>query len=245
LRLAGEGREWRECRLPCSKASEPASPLARVTKTTYDFLQMPTPPARSLDARILARLRRRGAGTVFVPSDFVAMGSRNAVDVALHRLVARGEIRRLGRGVYDLPKRHRVLGEITPSADAIASALAGRDRLRLQPSGAYAANLLGLSEQLPAKVVFLTDGATRTVRIGGTTIQLRRTTPRNMATAGRLSGLLIQALRSLGRRHVTPERVAHLKRAVPAKERRRLLKDLRFAPAWMHPIFRDLAGASR
>ena len=219
--------------------------MARVTKTTYDFLQMPTPPARSLDARILARLRRRGAGTVFVPSDFVAMGSRNAVDVALHRLVARGEIRRLGRGVYDLPKRHRMLGEVTHSADAIASALAGRDRLRLQPSGAYAANLLGLSDQVPAKVVFLTDGPTRAVRIGGTTIQLRRTTPRNMATAGRLSGLLIQALRSLGSRHVTPERIAHLKRTIPAKARRTLLKDLRFAPAWMHPIFRDLAGASR
>lgn len=180
---------------------------------------------------------------MFVPSDFLDLGSRGAVDVALHRLVARGEIRRLGRGLYDLPKRHRVLGEIAPSIDAIASALSGRDRLRLQPSGAYAANLLGLSEQVPARVVFLTDGATRAVRIGGTTIQLRRTTPRNMATAGRLSGLLIQALRALGRRHVTPQRIAHLKRTIPAKERRALLEDLRFAPVWMHPIFRELAGS--
>lgn len=138
-----------------------------------------------------------------------------------------------------------VLGAVMPSADAIASALAGRDRLRLRPSGAYAANLLGLSEQVPAKVVFLTDGATRTVRVGSTTIQLRRTTPRNMATAGRLSGLLIQALRALGRRHVTPRRIAHLKRTIPAAERRPLIKELRFAPAWMHPVFRELAGAPR
>lgn len=206
---------------------------------------MPPRPARPIDARILATLQRRGAGTVFVPNEFLGLGTRTAIDVALHRLVARGAIRRLGRGVYDLPKRHRVLGEVTPSADAIAAALAGRDRLRLQPSGAYAANLLGLSEQVPAKVVFLTDGATRTARIGRTTIQLRHTTPRNMATAGRLSGLVIQAFRSLGRQHITPQRIAHLKRSVPAAKRRALIKDLRFAPAWMHPIFRELAGAGR
>jgi predicted transcriptional regulator of viral defense system len=186
---------------------------------------MPTRPARPIDARIPATLQRRGAGTVFVPNEFLGLGTRTAIDVALHRLVARGAIRRLGRGVYDLPKRHRVLGEVTPSADAIAAALAGRDRLRLQPSGAYAANLLGLSEQVPAKVVFLTDGATR--------------------TAGRLSGLVIQALRSLGRRNITPQRIAHLKRSIPAADRRVLIKDLRFAPAWMHPIFRELVGGGR
>jgi hypothetical protein len=202
-------------------------------------------PARPIDARILATLRRRGEGTVFVPSEFLHLGTRSAIDVALHRLVALGAIRRLGRGVYDLPKRHRVLGDVTPSAEAIAAALAGRDRLRLQPSGAYAANLLGHSEQVPAKVVFVTDGATRAARVGSTTIQLRRTTPRNMATAGRLSGLLIQALRALGKHRVTPQRVAQLKRTIPPAERRALLKDLRFAPAWMHPIFRELAGDGR
>ena len=73
--------------------------------------------------------------------------------------------------------------------------MAGRDRTRIQPTGAYAANVLGLSEQVPAKAVFLTDGQARTVKIGPTTIQLRRTTPKNMETAGRLSGLLIQTLR--------------------------------------------------
>jgi len=95
------------------------------------------------------------------------------------------------------------------------------------------------------RVVFLTDGATRRVRIGATTIELRRTTPRNMATSGRLSGMVIQALRAVGQRNLTPERIARLRRAIPAKERARLLKDLRFAPAWMHPHFRAIAGAPR
>ena len=196
---------------------------------------------QSIDSKILAAIHRRGLGSVFVPADFLDIGSREAVDVVLHRLTRKGTVRRLARGVYDFPEKHPVLGPLQPSADEVAQALAGRDRTRLQPAGAYAANALGLSDQVPAKVVFLTDGPTRTVKIGSTTIQLRRTTARNMAAAGRLSGLLIQSLRELGKEHVTRERRQHLKRTLPAHQRRALLKDLRLAPAWMHPIFRELA----
>ena len=196
---------------------------------------------QSIDSRILATIHGRGRGSVFVPADFLRIGSREAVDLALHRLARKGTIRRLARGVYDFPKEHPVLGPLTPSAEAVARALAGRDRTRLQPAGAYAANTLGLSEQVPAKAVFLTDGPARTVKIGTTTIELRRTTARNMATAGRLSGLLIQALRELGKEHVTLERREHLKRTLPADKRRELIKDLKLAPAWMHAIFRELA----
>lgn len=90
--------------------------------------------------------------------------------------------------------------------------------------------------------MFLTDGPARVVKVGPTTIHLRRTTPKNMETAGRLSGILIQALRELGQDHVTPARIAHIRRTIPASKRQELLKDIRLAPAWMHPIFRDLAG---
>jgi len=197
---------------------------------------------QAIDSRILATIHSHGRGSVFVPADFLGIGSREAVDLALHRLARKGTIRRLARGVYDFPKEHPVLGPLTPSADVVARALAGRDRTRLQPAGAYAANTLGLSEQVPAKAVFLTDGPARTVRIGTTTIQLRQTTARNMATAGRLSGLLIQAFRELGKEHITSERREHLKRTLPAEKRRELLKDLKLAPAWMHAIFRELAG---
>src|SRR5262245_51567123 len=187
---------------------------------------------QAVDSRIVAAIRSRGRGSVFVPADFLDIGSREAVDVALHRLARQGTIRRLARGVYDFPKEHPVLGPLAPPAEAVARALAGRDRTRIQPAGAYAANALGLSEQVPAKLVFLTDGPTRTVKIGPTTIQLRRTTPKNMEAAGRLSGLLIQALRELGQERVTQQRRDHLKRTIPADKRRELLKDLRLAPAW-------------
>lgn len=196
---------------------------------------------QSIDSQILTAIKSRGLGSVFVPADFLEKGSREAVDIVLHRLVRKGTIRRLARGVYDFPKEHPVLGLLQPSAEKVAEALAGRDHTRFQPAGAYAANALGLSEQVPAKAVFLTDGPTRTVKIGPTTIQLRRTTAKNMAAAGRLSGLLIQALRELGKEHVTPQRREHLRRTLPADKRRELLKDLRLAPAWMHPIFRELA----
>jgi hypothetical protein len=196
---------------------------------------------QSIDSAIFMRICHHGSGSVLVPTDFLDLGSRQAVDIALHRLAKKGDIRRLARGVYDFPKRHPVLGLLSPSADTIAQALAGRDRTRIQPAGAYAANVLGLSDQVPAKAVFLTDGPSRTVKIGPMTIQLRRTTPRNMAAAGRVSGLVIQALRELGEPHITPERINHLKRTLPLDKRRQLLKDLKLAPAWMHPILRELA----
>ena len=197
---------------------------------------------QSVESRIMASIRGRGRGAVVVPADFLEIGSREAVDVALHRLVRQGTVRRLARGVYDYPERHPVLGDLAPSAEVVARALAGRDHSRLQPAGAFAANMLGLSEQVPAKLVFLTDGLTRTVKIGPTTIQLRRTTPKNMAVAGRLSGLLIQAFRELGQEHVTSGRLEHLIRTIPIEKRCNLLKDLRLAPTWMQPIFRKLAG---
>ncbi len=178
---------------------------------------------------------------MFTPSDFLDLGSRRGVDLALHRLVEKKTLRRLARGLYEYPREHPELGTLSPDIEKVAKTLAGKDRIRLQPAGAYATNLLGLSEQVPAKVVFLTDGQSRTVKIGRQEIQLRHTTPRNMATAGRLSGLLMQAFRHLGKEHITPERLAHLKRSVPGKERRQLLKDIPLAPTWMHSFFREIA----
>jgi hypothetical protein len=195
-----------------------------------------------IDAKLISRIYGSGRGSAFTPNGFLDLGGRDAVDKALSRLAAKGTIRRLARGLYEYPREHPELGTLAPDLEKVARSLAGKDRIRLQPAGAYATNLLGLSEQVPAKVVFLTDGPSRTVKIGRQEIQLRRTTPRNMAAAGRLSGLLMQAFRHLGKEHITPERMEHLKRTLPAKERKQLLKDLRLAPAWMHPLFRQLAG---
>ena len=195
----------------------------------------------SIDHQILKAINALGRGAVFVPTDFLSFGSRHTIDTVLHRLVRKGTIRRLARGIYDFPEEHPKLGKLQPSPEKRAAALVGRDCTRIQPTGAYAANILGLSEQVPAKVVFLTDGPSRTVKIGMITIQLRRTTPKNMAMAGRLSGLLVQAFRELGKENMTAERLEHLKRILPLDKRQELLKDIRLTPEWMHSIFRKLA----
>jgi len=195
----------------------------------------------NIEKRLLKRIRGGGRGSVFTPNHFSDVSPRTAIDKALSRLASSGSIRRIARGVYDYPVVDPLLGELSPTIEAITKALSQRDRIRLQPSDAYALNLLGLSEQVPAKIVFLTEGESRTMKIGPMTIQLRRTTPRNMATAGRLSGLIIQAFRSLGKDHVTQARIDKLKSTIPLKQRRELLKDLALAPAWMHPILHELA----
>jgi hypothetical protein len=168
------------------------------------------------------------------------LGSAAAIDSTLRRLKADGTIRQLARGLYDYPAEDPVLGILTPSADAIARALVVRDAIRLQPAGAYAANRLGLSEQVPSRVVFLTDGPARRVKIGKREILLQNTTPRNMATAGRKSGILIQALRYLGRDQVDDQVLAILRRHVTDADRAALRKDLVHAPAWIADLLRPL-----
>lgn len=195
----------------------------------------------SVESKIRARVRKAGRGSVFVPGDFVDLGNRQSVDFALHRLVKSGDMRRLARGIYDYPKSHPLLGLLSPPVEDVAKALAGRDKLRLQPSAAYAANLLRLTEQVPAKVVFLTDGPSRRFKLGAREIVLKRTTPRAMAAAGRMSGLVIQALKHLGRQHVTMERVAPLRKLLKETDRKQLKEDVDLAPAWMRPFLMFIA----
>ena len=195
----------------------------------------------STASKILRRIRSHGWGWVFTPDSFADLGTRRAVDLALMRHRDSGFIRQLTRGLYDYPKTDPQFGMLQPSTDDIANALAGRDATRLQPSGAYAANLLGLTTQVPTKVVYLTDGRTRTVHIGARQITLKHTTPRNMATAGKSSGLVIQALRYLGRENVDQQVIKQLGHRLNSDTLKQLMKDIRYAPAWIADIIRRLA----
>ena len=195
----------------------------------------------SIDTKISRHVKRCARGSVFLPDTFATLGSRSAVDKALQRLVADGVLRRLSRGLYDKPRHDDLLGTLWPSIDTIVKAIAGKDKLRIQPIGVYAANMLGLSEQVPAKVVLLTDGISRNVQAGPMQIRLQRTTPRQMAASGRLSGLLIQAFKSMGEQHITPAHIERLRKNIPAQERAKVMKDLALAPAWMRPLLRGVA----
>ena len=181
-------------------------------------------------------------GWVFTPRDLATLGDPRSVGMALTRLSRKGIIRQLARGLYDYPIDHPSFGRIPPSADAVANALAKRDASRLQPTGAYAANILGLSEQVPTRIVFLTDGPSRRVKFGQQEIVLKRTTPRNMATAGRKSGTIIQALRHIGQRNINDRTLAIIKRQLTKQDRAQIIKDLRYAPGWIVEILRQLSA---
>jgi len=200
---------------------------------------------RSLDNKIRYRIRGNGRGWCFTPNSFLDLADKNAVWVGLSRLTQKQTIRRLARGLYDYPIRHPKIGLLAPDPEAVAKALSERDAARLQPSGAYAANLLGLSEQVPARIVFLTDGRARRVRLGRQEIVLKRTSTRNMATAGRISGTVIQALRHLGSRQITDQQIEHLRISLPPKAKAQLKRDRVYAPVWMHRIIGALAEEPR
>ncbi len=196
----------------------------------------------STDTLVLDRIDQHGPGWVFTPADFADLGTSQAVRHALTRNARTGKIRHLARGLYDLPRRHPKLGLLSPSPDAVAKALQSRDASRLQPTGAYAANLLGLSEQVPAKIIFYTDGRPRTVQIGKQQIVLKRRSGRMMATAGRPSGLVIAALEDLGREAVDEDVLAQLRRTMKTDALRSLAADARYAPAWIADILRKLSA---
>lgn len=179
---------------------------------------------------------------MFTPRDLATLGDPRSVGMALTRLARKGIIRQLARGLYDYPIDHPSFGRIPPSADAIARALVKRDASRLQPTGAYAANILGLSERVPTRIVFLTDGPSRRVKFEQQEIVLKRTTTRNMATAGRKTGTVIQALRHIGQRNVDDKTLAILKRQLSKQDLAQLQKDQRYAPAWLRKILGQLTA---
>ena len=197
---------------------------------------------QATDARILYRLRRRDSQVVVTPVDFLDIGTRAAVDQALSRLVRGGLLRRVGRGLYGLPARHPVLGELSANPEEVAKALARRGSQKLQPSGALAANLLGLTEQVPSRMEYLTDGPARHAMVRELPITLKPTTPRRLATAGRASGNVAQALRFLRRPQVDDSVIATLRKRLGPFEKQQLLDDIPLVPAWIGEVFRKVAA---
>ncbi len=197
--------------------------------------------AQSIDSQIVQRVKTRGRGWVFTASNFVGLGSRDAVDKTLSRQSQAGIIRKLARGIYDYPGKDPQLGLLSPSIDAIAKALRGRDAIRLQPAGGLCRQSSRSFRSSAAKIVFLTDGTPRWIQIGKLQIILKRTTPRNMMTAGKVSGLVIQALRHLGQRHVDDSVLTTLRRRLSTADKRQLLKNFRYAPTWIARFMRLVA----
>jgi len=195
----------------------------------------------SIQDHILDRIRGQGRGRVFTPKDFLDLGSRDAADQSLSRLVRGGEIQRLGRGLYYFPRMNQRLGiPIGPDPDEIAEALARQTGSLVVPSGAVAANRLGLSAQVPAKPVYLTNGRTREVKIGNTTFRLQHAAPKEFAAGCRTSAMVFQALRHLGQVAVDDRVLSQLRGALSVGQLKELLRDASHTTDWIGAVVRKV-----
>lgn len=193
------------------------------------------------EKQLIARIRAHGRGFVFKTKLFSGLTDDSAsVRTALTRLVQKKSIRRLSHGLYDLPVVHPKLGPISPSLEKVIEAIKISDAIEVQPTGAYAANLLGLSTQIPMRIELYTNGPKRNIRFGKQEIILKPTTPKNMIGAGTKAGLVLHAIRQIGKENVTTEMIEQIRSQVEEKEIKHFKKQIQFAPLWIAKIMRSI-----
>lgn len=192
---------------------------------------------RNSEKEIKKRIEKAKPKMIFFTEDFRLFGTPVAVKTALHRLVKKKILHRLGRGIYTKPEYSKFIGkEVLPSLEEIAVAIAKRDRVRIIPTGSYALNVLGLSTQIPMKIVYLTDGTPRRIKIDNTDILFRRSSPRNLSYQGEISTLAIQALKEIGKGNLTTEEEDKLIRVLKTENYNKLKHDIAIAPQWISEI---------
>jgi hypothetical protein len=192
--------------------------------------------------QIVARIERLGDGKAFSAKDFLDIASRTTVDVTLASLNHSENIRRIRRGLYDMPRVNPALGgRLSPDIDEAARAIARRQRWKIVPEGAWAANLLGLSTQVPSKITYLTDGPNNEVPIGRRSIHFKHARPKAMAGPEGKIALVVQALRHLGKAGVGAREVEKLRASLSLTERRKLVKETRFGVDWIYEVANRIA----
>lgn len=194
----------------------------------------------SFEYRILDKVKKITKGALFFTEDFVEFGSAKAIAKALERLVNQGELSRVARGIYARLDVSPVLGELLPTTEQIALAISRRDMARIMPTGALALNALGLSTQVPMNAVYLTDGAARKIEIGRRKIVFKKSVPKNLAAKGKISGLVIQALKDIGKDQVTDHEINIILDHLRKEEVIHVQHDIKLAPEWIRAILRKV-----
>ena len=193
---------------------------------------------QTTDDKILTKIKKAKMGSLFFIDDFIAFGKSKTVAKALERLEKNGEISRVARGIYAILEQDSIIGELQPSTEKIAEAIRKRDKARIMPTRSLALNALGLSTQVPTNLVYLTDGSARTVDLGKRKIRFKKTAPKNLSAIGNISGLVIQALKEIGRDNVTDTEIQIILSHLKNEEPQRLQHDIRLAPEWIRVIMR-------
>ena len=188
-------------------------------------------------------IKKKGRGKIIFSNDFSAFGTSIAVRHALSRLCKDGLVLRLAEGIYLYPKidKELGLGVLYPSIDTIAKAIAKKDKARIAPTGLYALNRLGLSTQVPANAVYLTDGSPRRIKIGeGKGILFKRTVAKNLAFKSDLAMLIVFALKEITKENVTREHLDRLKYVLRQAPKEEILRDVKLMPAWVRDLIVEL-----
>ena len=193
---------------------------------------------QSIDDKIIAKIKKAARGSLFFVDDFLSLGSAKAGPKALERLVQSENLHRAARGIYVRLAEDPILGPLKPSTEDIAEAIRRRDKARIVPTGSLALNALGLSTQVPMNVVYYTDGSARKIDLGKRKIIFKKTSPRNLASIGKISTLVIQALREIGKDKVTEAEIKIILEHLKNEEPYRLEHDIKLAPEWIRIIMR-------
>ena len=193
-----------------------------------------------VEHKIAEVLKTYPRGSVIFVDDFLDYGKPESVKKALLRLQKKDILVRLAHGIYLYPKVDIELGVLFPSTEEIGKAIARRDKARIVPTGILALNMLGLSTQVPMKIVYLTDGATRIVKIGKRTITFKKTSPKNLLVKGKLSSLAVQALKSIGRNNVDVETIEKIKAILKNEKKENIKNDAKLSPAWINKMLTNI-----
>jgi hypothetical protein len=197
---------------------------------------------QAIETKMISRIYGNGRGWAFSQADFADLGARSAIDSALHRRVREGVIRRVIRGIYDYPRTSKALGGPTsPNIDQVAHALARKFAWRIQPDGATAQNLLGLSTQVPARAVYLSDGPDRSYTVGRTKLAFEHVALKEAGFKLRESGLIVQALKAFGEGRITPKVITQLRGQFDSALRQQILQDTRTATGWVYAAIQEIA----
>ena len=183
---------------------------------------------------IIDALALKKPGEILFLSDFRGLGTESAIRTTLSRISREGTIKRLAQGIYFKPKTDPVLGEIFPGAEQLAENIAEKEQIRIKASGAYALNKLGLSTQVPTRLVYITDGKKRQIKLGKMVIIFKETTPKKLSLRGKYSSLIIQALEELDLKRMAPPVEEKLVALLKKETTEDLLFDLKLAPAKVH-----------
>ena len=190
------------------------------------------------EKRILNKIRRNKKGSIFFAEDFLSYGDPQTINRALARLKEKDVLIRISFGIYLYPRKDDILGILYPSLDEVAKTIAKRDRARIIPTGVYALNKLGLSTQIPMNIVYLTDGSPRNIKIGKSTIKFKKTAPRNLTVKGEISGLVIQALKEIGKDNIGDDQISKIISVLEKEKNENIEHDMKLAPAWIRDILK-------